>query len=110
MYVAFCIAFAGFLRMGEITWSTWNNQSFLQLLPRGSIQFVPDGVILQSLASKTDPFRRGVTIPLSTSGDIACPVSALCTLVERYPQPATAPLFSQLLGQFNRKWVLRKLR
>src|SRR5579859_1363887 len=110
IYVAFCIAFAGFPRMGEITWSTWYNQSFLQSLSRGSIQFVRDGVILQLPASKTDPFRKGVSIPLSPSGDIACPVSALRSLVERYPRPAIAPLFSRLLGPFDRKWVLSKLR
>src|SRR5579859_5478369 len=110
IYAAFCTAFAGFLRIGEFTWLTWNNQSFLQSLSRGSIQFVPDGVILQLLASKTDPFRTGVSIPLSPSGDIACPVSALRTLVQRYPRTAPAPLFSQLIGPFDRKWVLSKLR
>jgi len=91
IYATFCIAFAGFLHIGEFTWSTWNNRSFLQSLCRESIQFVRDGVILQLPSSKTDPFRKGVTIPLSPSGDITCPVSALRILVERYPQPARAP-------------------
>src|SRR5579859_4280107 len=108
MYVAFCIAFAGFLRMGEFTWSTWNKQSFLESLSHRSIQFVRDGVILQLPASKTDPFHKGVSIPLSPSGDITCPVSALLSVVERYPRPATAPLFSRLLGPFDRKWVFSK--
>ena len=85
IYAAFCIAFAGFLRIGEFTWSTWNNRSFLQSLCRQSIQFVRDGVILQLPASKTDPFHKGVSIPLSPSGGKPCPVSALCTLVERDP-------------------------
>ena len=110
IYAAFCTAFAGFLRIGEFTWSTWNDQSFLQSLSRESIHFVRDGVILQLPASKTDPFRKGVSIPLSPSGDSTCPVIALRTLVERYPQPATAPLFSRLIGPFDRKWVLSKLR
>jgi len=110
IYAAFCTAFAGFLRIGEFTWSTWNDRSFLQSLSRESIQFVQDGVILQLPASKTDPFRKGVSIPLSPSGDITCPVSALRTLFERYPRPRTAPLFSRLIGPFNRKWVLSKLR
>jgi len=67
-------------------------------------------VILQLPASKTDPFRTGVSIPLSPSGDIACPVGTLRSLVQLYPRPATAPLFSQLIGPFNQKWVLGKLR
>src|SRR5436190_3123996 len=110
VYAAFCTAFAGFLRIGEFTWSTWNNQSVLQSLSRKSIQFVQDGVILQLPASKMDPFRKGISIPLSPSGDINCPVSALRTLVEHYPKPTTAPLFSRLIGPFDRKWVLQKLR
>src|SRR5579859_4541775 len=61
---------------------------------------------------KRTPFTKAcrVSIPLSPSGDITCPVNVLRTLVELYPQPATAPLFSQLIGPFDRKWVLGELR
>src|SRR5579859_6854943 len=110
IYAAFCTAFAGFLRIGEFTWSTWNNRSFLQSLSRESIQFVRDEVILKLPASETDPFRKGPSIPLSPLWDITCPVSTLHALVERHPRPAMAPLFSQLIGSFDRKWVLGKLR
>jgi len=51
-----------------------------------------------------------VSIPLSPSGDITCLVNALRTLVKHYSQTAMAPLFSQLIGSFDRKWVLSKLR
>ena len=51
-----------------------------------------------------------MSIPLSPSGDTTCPVIALRTLVERYPRPTTAPLFSRLIGPFDRKWVLSKLK
>jgi hypothetical protein len=107
---ALCTAFVEFLHIGEFTWPTWNNQSFLQSLSRESIQFVRDGVILQLPASKTGPFRKGMSIPLSPLGKIICPVSALRTFVKPYPRPATSPLFSRLIGPFDRKWVLGKLR
>ena len=108
LYAAFCVAFAGFLRVGEFTWSHWDSQSFLYKLSRGSIQFIPDRVLLLLPASKIDPFQKGISIPLSTSGDSTCPVSALCCLFTHYPQPATAPLFSYSYSLFDRSWVLRK--
>jgi hypothetical protein len=79
IYVAFCTA--GFLRIGEFTWSAWDNfESFLQSPSREPIQFVRDGVILQLPASKTDSFRKGVSIPLYPSGDITSTVSALSNI------------------------------
>src|SRR5579859_4221235 len=106
---AFCTAFAAFLRMAEFTWSCWNDKSFLQHLSRGSVQFLGDKVILTLPASKSDPFRQGVAIPLCSSGDSTCPVTALRLLYRRYPLPATAPLFSQACGPFDRQWALRKV-
>jgi integrase len=106
---AFCTAFAGFLRMGEFTWSSWDQQSSIYRLTRSSVQFVNEGVILHLPASKTDPFRKGVSIPLSSSNDETCPVTALRTLFHRYPKPPSSPLFSRLCGPFNRQWALRKI-
>src|SRR5579859_2542780 len=62
---AYCTAFVAFLRMGEFTWKAWDDQSHIQYLSRSSVQFVHDGVLLQLPASKTDPFRKGIVIPLS---------------------------------------------
>jgi hypothetical protein len=95
--------------MGEFTWSSWDHQSAVQRLSRGSVQFVHNGVLLQLPASKSDPFRKGVSIPLSPSGDSICPVAALHNLFDRYPKPASAPLFCRLCGPFDRAWALRKV-
>jgi hypothetical protein len=95
--------------MGEFTWSSWDHQSFIHHLSRGSVQFVNEGVILHLPASKTDPFRKGVSIPFSPSNDEICPVTALRTLFQRYPKPTSSPLFSRLCGPFDRQWVLRKM-
>src|SRR5579859_6665568 len=76
----------------------WDDQSHIQYLSRSSVQFVHDGVLLQLLASKTDPFRKGIVIPLSPSGDATCPVLALRELFNRYPTSPSAPLFSRSYG------------
>ena len=106
---AFCLAFSAFLRIGEFTWSKWDSQSFLLHLSRGSVQFVHNGILLHLPASKSDPFRKGVFIPLSKSSDTTCPVSALQLLFQRYPKSDTDPLFCRIQGAFDRKWVLSKI-
>ena len=95
--------------MGEFTWSSWDHESFIYRLSRGSVQFVNKGVILHLPASKTDPFWKGVSIPLSPSNDGTCSMTALCTLFQHYPKPTSSPLFSRLCGPFDRQWALRKI-
>jgi len=106
---AFCLAFSAFLHIGEFTWSKWDSQSFLLHLSRGSIQFVHDGILLHLPASKSDPFRKGVSIPLSKSSDTTCPVSTLQLLFRKYPKSDTDPLFCRMQGAFDRKWILSKI-
>jgi hypothetical protein len=79
-HAAFCTAFAGFLRVGELTWtsaewllgaadlSTWH-------VTRRSVQFLDDDsrLYLTLPASKTDPFRMGITITIAAASDAACP-------------------------------------
>jgi hypothetical protein len=55
-------------------------------------------------ASKTDPFRQGVTLTIAAAGDEACPVASLRYLSERFPSLPSAPLFETALG-FNRQLV-----
>ena len=59
-------------------------------------------------ASKTDPFRQGVTILIASADDEACPVVALRRLVNDFPASAHAPLFDMGVG-FLRQWVTQKL-
>ena len=51
-------------------------------------------------ATKTPPFRRGITLTIATSDDDACPVQALRHLF-RWEAPPDSPLF-QLDGAFTR--------
>lgn len=53
--------------------------------------------------------RIPLSIPLSSSGDITCPVSALRDLFARYTRPTTAPLFSCSCDPFEHEWIFSKL-
>lgn len=45
-------------------------------------------------ASKTDPFRKGVTVYIAAApGQPSCPVTAMQNLFQQYQRPPNAPLF-----------------
>ena len=60
-------------------------------------------------ASKTDPFRQGVTLTIAATGDEACAVSALQRLFHDWPASLSAPLF-QIGGSFTRQRLTETLR
>ena len=126
---AFCIAFAAFLRIGEFTWSAadWRAEGeFHQWhMTRSSAQFhptqgTPRQLLLTLPASKTDPFRRGITLNIAAAGDSACAVTALHHLVTAWPAGPHTPLFSNIplhtsrpnygIASFDRNWVVSMLR
>ena len=111
LHAAFCLAFAAFLRVGEFTYSAkdLNDPDFSQwFLTRRSVTLHEDHLELTLPASKTDPFRRGITLNIAASGDNACPVRALRHLF-RWEAPSDSPLF-QWEGAFTRQVVTKKLR
>ena len=59
--------------------------------------------------SKMDQFREGTTLTLSPASDPSCPVIALKRLFEAQPKPSSAPLFSRLLGPFNKRWFSSRI-
>lgn len=68
---AFALAFACFLRMSEFTYVTFDRDTDLR---RASVDLSSDPPTLSIPASKTDPFRKGVTVAIpegSTTDD--CP-------------------------------------
>lgn len=94
------LAYAGFLRCGEFTIDKPNSFDPNIHVTRSSIRFMPstinpDHVILTLPASKTDPFRKGVTIYISSAPNSpsTCPVSALLHLFTVDPRPLNSPLF-----------------
>lgn len=111
---AFKVAWAGFLRMGEFTYTHIEAQArtFIDIgLTRSDITFADDNLhaILRLKRSKTDVNHTGVEIILAATRDKACPVMALRALFDQDPQPRSAPLFclsADGLSEFPRKIIL----
>ena len=92
----FCTAFFGFLRCAEFTCKTDFNPDIN--LSMGDVKFLADNSVVQLTikASKTDPFRQGVTVHLCKTGHDICPVSALIYYLNAVPHTnrfANQPLF-----------------
>lgn len=113
-HAAFCLAFAAFLRIGEFTWSSGDREASdlsQWKVTRASVTLSSDSLELTLLSSKTDPFRRGVTIPVAATGDAACAVASLRHLFKTFPAPRGAPLFEAVGGEaFTADLVSKTLR
>lgn len=84
LLAAFTLGFACFLRMGELTYSNFDSRYDLR---RSSVAFGSNGnpTLLTLSASKTDPFRLGVTTVVPTGPPDICPVRALRDLLDATP-------------------------
>lgn len=113
IHAAYCLAFAGFLRAGEFTYSKRDleDSNFASWhLTRQSIEFLPDRLLLTLPASKTDRYRRGITLTIAASGDAACAVKSLQNLFTQFPRHPSTPLFhSTSIGPFTREYLTAKL-
>ena len=108
-------AFFGFLRCGEFTIDqVYNKHVHLSLQ---DLVFYQDRADLTLKQSKTDPFRKGVTITLYATSNDLCPRSALFNYLKRRnskfitSRQAESPLFLMSDGQaLTRKYFIDKLR
>ncbi|KAF1987339.1 hypothetical protein K402DRAFT_313535, partial [Aulographum hederae CBS 113979] len=95
---AFTLAFAGFLRMGEITYTLEDLRKPAEFAARkatrGDITFLESSMIFHLKRSKCDKRHEGVKIVVAEVGGPTCPVKAMIRLFNRDPQPLTAPLFN----------------
>ncbi|XP_048239850.1 uncharacterized protein LOC124136472 [Haliotis rufescens] len=98
-----CLAFFGFLRCGEFACDTDNFNPVYNLTLR-AVQFskISASFTLLLAASKTDPFRKGVTITYTATGNCVCPVASMqAYLVQRhrYAVHSADPLFVTVDGK-----------
>lgn len=112
---AFKVAWAGFLRLGEImyTGTEFKKASFSSTkVTRSDISFAKGNqyAVLRLKQSKTDTEHTGVQIILAATGEKRCPVAALTRLYTIDPQPANAPLFRLSSGAFSRFSVVSTLK
>ena len=114
LQAAFCLAFAAFLRVGEFTYTAKDleDEEFAKwFLTRRSVRLYEDHLELTLPASKTDPFRQGITLTVAATNDEACTVRALRHLFQQWPAAPTSPLFeSEAHSPFTRDTVTSSLR
>ncbi|RXW11687.1 hypothetical protein EST38_g14168 [Candolleomyces aberdarensis] len=117
VYAAACVAFSGFLRCGEFTVKAGKAFSTSNQPTRRSIEFHPDlsnptHARLNLPASKTDPFRKGVSIYLAAApGATTCPVTALKRLFAEDPSDPDGPLFHNPDGSpLSREFFIETIR
>nr|QBH67499.1 hypothetical protein UE_1433 [Ustilago esculenta] len=105
---AFCLAFACFLRAGELTGGAEDPSAQLTV---GSVSFATDRshATVTLPASKTDPFRRGAKLTAPAVRTSTCAVSALEVICAG--RPTGVPLFTLEGGiPFSRGVFMRTLQ
>ena len=112
---AFTLAFAGFLRLGEITYDARQRANSLAFIrdhiTRKVVQFSPtaDHLVVTLRRSKTDTEQRGVRITIAAISGPLCPAARIAELMIKYSQPPNAPLFRYGDKAFSRRVVLSGL-
>jgi hypothetical protein len=113
---AFCLAFAGCLRMGEISYTEKQRaeQSFSATrVTRSDVKISSSGdhMTFRLKRSKTDKHKEGVQITIAATYDTVCPVAAMQRLLTIDPQPPSAPLFTAAGGAaFSAAYIRKALK
>lgn len=114
LHASFCLAFAGFLRAGEFTYTAKDkDQHTFEMwhLTRQSVVFRDDNLLLSMPSSKTDPLRRGVTLPIAASHDEACAMASLKHLFAHFPSTPNSPLFETSdKGPFTKEYLITQIK
>ena len=96
----YLVAFAGFMRMGELTYTereTLDGKEFFRTkITRSCVRFSAnyDHATILLKRSKTDVDHEGVTILLAATFNSTCPVQALRDLFSGDPRRSDDPLFN----------------
>ena len=114
LWAACCMCYFGFLRSGEVC-----TPSVTDYDPSAHLSFSDiavdshentSSIAVKIKASKTDPFRQGVTIYLGATGTKLCPVKAILAYIA-VRGSAQGPFFRFNNGQFlTRERLVKELR
>lgn len=112
---AFKIAWAGFLRLGEITYTKGDlkKATFADIHTTRSDTSFAEGdqyAVLRLKRSKTDTEHSGVQIIFAGTSKNTCPIASLRRLFLMDPQPAYAPLFRLNSCSLSRQSIVAVLR
>ena len=114
IWAAMLGAFFVFLRISEFTSTHVRSYNPYSTLCVEDVQFMTDNrsnvirVSINIKASKTDPFRTGMTIRLSQNASILCPVTALVQFMDVHPYKA-GPLFTSQDGRYLTRKEVNKV-
>ena len=114
VWAAFTLAFFGFLRISEFTCSNHFNPNLH--LTTSDIRFFPSFtsphyMTVEIKASKTDPFRKGMTLVIGKTSQVTCPVNAMKKYLDTIPKSCKGPLFVYANGKrLTRQHLTRELR
>ena len=111
--VAFKLAFAGFLYIGEFTHTHIKEitQSFIITgLTRLDVTLLLDYAIVRLKRSKIDKIYQGVNILVVSIRDSNYPVITLISLIRANPRLPSAPLFRLNRGGFLRDALIKVLK
>lgn len=114
LWAACCTCYFGFLRSGEVCVPSAKEYDSSAHLSIGDIAVdsheKPSVLSINIKASKTDPYRQGVTIYLGASDQLLCPVKALLAYIAARGQ-VPGPLFHFKDGQpLTREKLVTNLR
>ena len=99
LWAAMLTAFYGFLRVSEYTSPHVKSHDPHFTLCYEDISWIPTSTIhVRIKASKTDPFRAGVTISLHANNSPLCPIKALRPYLNHHPSKS-GPLFVWQVGR-----------
>ena len=116
LWATCCLAYFGFMRIGELTVSSDDAYDSASHLSWGDIAVddpaSPSCIEVRVKASKTDPFRQGISLFIGRVASDLCPVSAmLAYLVVRGNRQA--PSSNSEMGDHSpgsgSSWQLRRL-
>ncbi len=101
IWASFCLAFFGFLRISEFTCDrAFNPETNLALADVTIMPTIeqPTYLCINIKKSKTDQFKRGVSLTIGKSGSHVCAVTSM-PLYLRKTKPPPGPLFVYANGQ-----------
>ena len=108
LWTAIITAFFGFLRISEYTSSHTTRFDTMTTLMLSDVSIRNDHAHLHIKASKTDPFRQGVTVRIAANNTILCPINALRLFLPLHPTQS-GPLFAFQSGKYLTRSHMNRL-
>ena len=93
LWAAFCLAFYGFLRSSEFVAPAPHSFDPYTTLLRSDVTIHPKTILLTLKSSKTDPFWKGCTLYIGSTGTSTCPISAMQKYTSLTSNSPHKPLF-----------------